>query len=106
MAQPIRPILPPLPVDVTALSKAASASKATAAAEGASFSEVFQQSVARVDRFQTEARELANSFMKGEDHEVHEVVLAAQRAELTFDYFLQVRNKVVQAYQEVMRMQM
>jgi flagellar hook-basal body complex protein FliE len=33
------------------------------------------------------------------------VALASQRAELEFDLFLQVRNKVVSAYQEVMRMQ-
>jgi flagellar hook-basal body complex protein FliE len=32
-------------------------------------------------------------------------VLATQRAELAFELFLQVRNKVVQAYQEIMRMQ-
>jgi flagellar hook-basal body complex protein FliE len=34
------------------------------------------------------------------------VALATQQAELAFDLFLQVRNKVVSAYQEVMRMQM
>jgi flagellar hook-basal body complex protein FliE len=33
-------------------------------------------------------------------------VLATQRAELAFDLFLEMRNKVVQAYQEIMRMQM
>jgi flagellar hook-basal body complex protein FliE len=32
--------------------------------------------------------------------------MAAQRAELSFDLFLQVRNKVVSAYQEIMKMQM
>ncbi|MCL4851471.1 MAG: flagellar hook-basal body complex protein FliE, partial [Bryobacteraceae bacterium] len=41
----------------------------------------------------------------GEAEEVHQAVLATQQAELAFEMFLQVRNKVVQAYQEVMRMQ-
>jgi flagellar hook-basal body complex protein FliE len=36
---------------------------------------------------------------------LHTTVLATQRAELSFDLFLQVRNKVVAAYQEIMRMQ-
>ena len=36
---------------------------------------------------------------------MHSVILASQRAELEFDMFLQVRNKVVSAYQEIMRMQ-
>ncbi|MBI4907220.1 MAG: flagellar hook-basal body complex protein FliE [Acidobacteria bacterium] len=105
MSTPIRPILPPEHIDVVSLSQSLT-KPARQAEPQASFSDVFQQSVNRVDRAQTEAREMANAFMKGEDREVHEVVLAAQRAELTFDYFLQVRNKVVQAYQEIMRMQM
>ena len=46
-----------------------------------------------------------SSFLKGENEELHSVVLEAQRAELEFQMFLQVRNKVVQAYQEIMRMQ-
>jgi flagellar hook-basal body complex protein FliE len=37
--------------------------------------------------------------------ELHSTVLAAQKAELSFEMFLQMRNKVVQAYQEIMRSQ-
>jgi flagellar hook-basal body complex protein FliE len=44
--------------------------------------------------------------MNGETEEIHQVILAGQRAEIAFETFLQVRNKAVQAYQEVMRMQM
>ena len=40
----------------------------------------------------------------GETEELHQVILAGQRAEIAFETFLQVRNKVVQAYQEIMRM--
>ena len=47
-----------------------------------------------------------NRFMAGENEEIHNVVLNTQRAELAFEAFLQVRNKVVSAYQEIMRMQM
>ncbi len=98
---PFRPIHAPEHVDVVSLSKASGKGESNAV-----FSDLFQQSVARVDQLQKDAREVGNSFLKGEDREVHEVVLAGQRAELAFDYFLQVRNKVVQAYQEVMRMQL
>ena len=45
-------------------------------------------------------------YLSGEDEEVHKVALATQQAEIAFDLFLQVRNKVISAYQEVMRMQM
>ena len=45
-------------------------------------------------------------FLSGEGEELHTTILATQQAELSFDLFLQVRNKVVSAYQEIMRMQM
>ncbi len=45
------------------------------------------------------------SFLNGETDEIHSTILATQRAELEFDMFIQVRNKVVSAYQEIMRMQ-
>ncbi len=79
--------------------------KPPTAADGA-FSKVFEQAVARVEQFQKDSQAKADSLLRGEDQEVHGVVLAAQRAELSFEYFLQVRNKVISAYQEIMRMQM
>ena len=45
-------------------------------------------------------------FLSGEGDELHTTILATQQAELSFELFLQVRNKVVSAYQEIMRMQM
>ena len=45
-------------------------------------------------------------FLSGEGEELHTAVLATNRAELAFDMFLQTRNKVVSAYQEIMQMQM
>ncbi|MBI3679613.1 MAG: flagellar hook-basal body complex protein FliE [Acidobacteria bacterium] len=74
-------------------------------AEGG-FGSIFEQAMARVERYQKDSQQQIDRFLRGEDQEVHELVLAAQRAELSLELFLQVRNKVVQAYQEVMRMQM
>jgi flagellar hook-basal body complex protein FliE len=45
-------------------------------------------------------------FISGESTDLHNVALASQKAALDFEMFLQVRNKVVQAYQEVMRLQL
>jgi len=44
-------------------------------------------------------------FLSGEGEELHTTILAATEAELSFNLFLQARNKVVSAYQEIMRMQ-
>ncbi len=62
--------------------------------------------IGRVDQFQQSAQSSVAKFLSGEDEEVHKVALATQQAAMSFDLFLQVRNKVVSAYQEVMRMQM
>ncbi len=55
---------------------------------------------------QSDASKTVQKFVTGESEELHSVALGVQRAELEFELFLQVRNKVVQAYQEIMRMQM
>ena len=55
---------------------------------------------------QTTADKSVERFLSGDSEELHSTALAIQRAELEFDLLMQVRNKVVSAYQEIMRMQM
>jgi flagellar hook-basal body complex protein FliE len=71
-----------------------------------SFQAVLSEAIGRVNQFQENSQNAIEKFLSGEDEEVHKVALATQQAELSFDLFLQMRNKVVSAYQEVMRMQM
>jgi len=80
--------------------------KTQAASGSKEFGDLFNEAVARVDQYRVKAEESADGFMAGQTEEIHQVILASQRAEIAFETFLQVRNKVVQAYQEVMRMQM
>jgi len=70
------------------------------------FQSVLADAVARVEQFQQSSATNIDKFLSGESEEVHKVALATQQAEIAFDLFLQVRNKVISAYQEVMRMQM
>lgn len=70
------------------------------------FGSVLADAIGRVDAFQQNAQTAIGKYLSGEDEEVHKVALATQEASISFDLFLQVRNKVVSAYQEVMRMQM
>ncbi len=70
------------------------------------FGALFTEAVARVNAYQDTAGAAVSKFLSGEDEEVHKVAMMAQQADLSFDLFLQVKNKVVQAYQEVMRMQL
>ena len=70
------------------------------------FQNALQDAIKNVENFRHSADRGVQAFLSGEGEELHQAVLATQRAELAFELFLQVRNKVVQAYQEVMRMQM
>ncbi len=69
------------------------------------FEQMLADSIRQVDQVQKSAAESVEQFLRGESEDVHRVAMDTQRAELALDLFLQVRNKVVQAYQEVMRMQ-
>ena len=69
------------------------------------FQSVLEGLIGRVEQSNSVAQKSAENFLSGGNEELHSVVLSAQRASLEFDLFLQVRNKVVQAYQEIMRMQ-
>jgi flagellar hook-basal body complex protein FliE len=76
------------------------------AAGGGSFGAAFGAALAGVNAAQQTAQSGVERFLSGENVELHQIALDQQKAALSFDLFLQVRNKVVQAYQEVMRLQM
>jgi flagellar hook-basal body complex protein FliE len=84
--------------------QAAPASAPSAAGEGV-FQSMLEGMIGRVEDSQAQAQQAAHNFLNGGDEELHSVALAAQRADLQFNLFLQVRNKAVSAYQEIMRMQ-
>ena len=73
---------------------------------GAAFQDVLSSAIQNVEAFGKNASASVERFLAGEGEELHITILATQRAELSFDLFLQMRNKVVNAYQEIMRMPM
>jgi flagellar hook-basal body complex protein FliE len=70
------------------------------------FRDVLAGAIQSVESTGEAASASVGRFLSGEGEELHSTIMATQRAELSFDLFLQVRNKVVGAYQEIMRMQM
>jgi flagellar hook-basal body complex protein FliE len=70
-----------------------------------SFSSAVSAALRTVDAGQKTAEAEVRRFLNGEGVDIHQVALAQQQAQLSFELFLQMRNKVVQAYQEIMRMQ-
>jgi flagellar hook-basal body complex protein FliE len=70
---------------------------------GSSFGESLMNMVQNVEKTGGEAN-LAVSNMLDKSGDVHDAMIALQRAEMTLQLTVQIRNKLVQAYQEVMRM--
>jgi flagellar hook-basal body complex protein FliE len=90
---------------IGAVGAAAGAPGAAAKAGGVSFGEVLKDSLAQVNSLQNEADGAIRSLATGGTATLHDTMLAVQKAELSFKLMMQVRNKIVEAYQEVLRMQ-
>lgn len=73
---------------------------------GGEFRDILSSSIATVEQTQQQAGTAVQNFLTGESDDLHTAALAGQRAEVSLQLFMQVRNKVVSAYQEIMRMQM
>lgn len=77
----------------------------TQAPDRVDFKELLNTAVKSVSETQTGADEAIAKLASGQNIELHNVMLAAQKAQLTLQLALQVKNKVTEAYQEIMRMQ-
>ena len=72
---------------------------------GVSFKGMLKDAVGEVNNLQKEADTLAVKLASGDVEDVHRAMIAMQKAKLALDLTIQVRNKVIDAYQEIMRMQ-
>src|SRR5579883_212216 len=73
---------------------------------GSEFHSVLAGAIDRVEKLQAGAAQSIERYLSGDNEELHTAAIATQEAELALDMFMQTRNKVVSAYQEIMRMQM
>ncbi len=90
----------------TAAQSSAPAANLASAAEGVDFAQVLQNSIDRVNQTQQKADQMAEKLAAGDSGQnLHEVMIALQTASVSFQEMVQVRNKLVSAYQDVMNMQ-
>ena len=89
-----------------ALGRAQQAPMPTAPAESkpASFTDTFQNAFKSVNQAQAEASALSESYERGETIDIAKVMLARQQASVGFEATLQVRNKLLSAYKDIMSM--
>lgn len=91
---------------MAAASQGAQAPADAQSSPGAEFADLLKQSVNAVNHSQQEAGKLSDAFIKGAPNtNLSDVMVALQKANLSFEAMTQVRNKLVAAYQEVMNMQ-
>jgi flagellar hook-basal body complex protein FliE len=71
---------------------------------GASFMDHLKNGIAEVNEMQKKADGMAMEVAAGKSENLHETMLATSQAEITFNLMVQLRNRALEAYQEVMRM--
>jgi flagellar hook-basal body complex protein FliE len=85
--------------------QSAGGSAQTANSSGKTFSDILTQSVDKVNELQTQADTAVKELVAGRTKNIHETMLALERADTSLKLMMQVRNKIIDAYKEIMRMQ-
>jgi flagellar hook-basal body complex protein FliE len=78
---------------------------ATTGAGSTPFADLFADSIGQVNQLETQAHNAVSGLMTGSGVDVHQAMIATQKASMAFELALAVRNKAVQAYQQVMSLQ-
>ena len=93
------------PLALKAYSAAGGLTSKGVAAQNAGTGEATRESLGKVNEMQAEKTAMIQDFATGKNQNVHELMITLQKAGLAMDMTAAVRNKVMQAYQELMRLQ-
>lgn len=93
------PNIQPISNNIASSGKVASGSKTN-------FSDVINEALDKVNNLQVESSQMTDDFLTGKSDNIHSVIIAGSKADLALQMTLQVRNKVMEAYKEIMNMQM
>lgn len=70
------------------------------------FAHFLKESINEVSKAEQQSAGMTNKLIRGENVDLHQVLIAGQKASVAMQLTMEVRNKAVEAYQEIMRMQM
>jgi flagellar hook-basal body complex protein FliE len=79
--------------------------KASSASSVDGAGKFFSELVSKVNDMQVQSDKAIQGLASGENKNLHEVMIAVEKSSISFQFMTQVRNKALEAYQEVMRMQ-
>jgi flagellar hook-basal body complex protein FliE len=80
-------------------------SKAAPAEQNTNFGDILKQELDKVNDSQITAENATMDFLTGKSTDIHQVMIATEEARLSLELAVQIRNKLVDAYQEISRMQ-
>lgn len=72
---------------------------------GTKFSDILQGALDDANKLKIESDKLTEDYVLGKNDNLHEVMISAQKAEVSIMFVTEVRNRLMDAYQEFMRMQ-
>ena len=72
---------------------------------GTSFADTLKNAVHEVNKIQKESDLSMQKFVTGQHNNIHDVMIKSEKADLALRLLVQVRNKIIDAYQEIMKMQ-
>ena len=84
---------------------AAVTKKQTTPLESASFETMLKQSLDEVNQIQRNADQAIEALATGKQKDIHQTMIAMEKADVAFRLLMQIRNKVISAYETIMRMQ-
>lgn len=70
------------------------------------FADILKNAIEKVNQIQKNAEQMSADFALGKISNIHEVIIEAEKATIALRLTNEVRNRIVQAYQEIMRMQL
>jgi len=68
------------------------------------FKDILFDALNNVNTLEQESAKMTEDFIAGRTDNIHSVLIAAEKASISLQFIMEVRNKVVEAYQEIMRM--
>jgi flagellar hook-basal body complex protein FliE len=93
-----------LPVQSIQNNMQKSISGSDGSSKGVSFGEFLNSAIKQVDGLQKESEKLNEALAMGLTDNLHQVMIASEKASIAMQFTMQVRNKIMDAYQEIMRM--
>jgi len=84
---------------------ASSLGDSSEASGGDSFSSVLSNAVHTVNQLHSDAASQVNNLLRGGGSDINDVMVAVEKADVSFQLMMQVRNKIVSAYQDIEKMQ-